>query len=78
MVLRRGKRVIVHLKNGESIEGVLVRKKPEVALELADKLLTDAEKKALFNATGEADEKVQLKGRVVVFRDNVSLIQVLS
>lgn len=77
MVLRARRRVIVHLKSGESIEGILMRKRPEVIVEYADKLLTEAEKQALHNATGDNDEKVQIQGRVAVFRENVNFIQVL-
>lgn len=70
MGLRARQRVIVHLKSGESIEGLLVRKRPEVILELADLLQQNPE-------SGE-EEKVQVQGRAVFLRENVAWIQVTA
>lgn len=68
MVLGAKKRVIVHTTpsaGSQTIEGVLLRRKPEFVLELAD-LLTSPE------------EKVQIQGRVHLPRENVAFYQDVS
>ena len=68
MVLSR-KRVRVHTKDGKTVEGILVRKKPEFVLELADLIEADDQ--------GEIRTS-ELDGTVRILRDNVSLYQEVS
>lgn len=66
MVLGAKKRVIVHTTpaaGSQTIEGILLRKRPEFILELADLQV-------------DADERVQFKGRVHILRENVAFFQV--
>jgi hypothetical protein len=67
VVLGAKKRVIVHTTPGsgsQTIEGILVRKRPEFVLELAD-LHTSPE------------DKVQVKGRVHILRESIAFYQEL-
>jgi hypothetical protein len=65
MVLKT-KRVRIHTKDGKTVEGLLIRKKPEFVLEFAD--LVEADQNGDIRTT-------ELEGRVRVLRDNVSLYQ---
>ena len=63
------KRVQVTTKDGLAIEGVLIRKRPEFVIEHPDLHVEAPE--------GGDPEKVQLQGRAVILRENISYIQVL-
>lgn len=69
---RANKRILVHTTpkaGSQTIEGVLVRKRPEFILELAD-LITGRDEKG-------KEEKVQLEGRVHLLREQIAFWQVL-
>jgi hypothetical protein len=66
MVLAK-KRVLLHTKDGRSIEGLLLRRKPEFALGLAE----------LVHLVEGETTKNQVDGVVKVPRENVSFYQVL-
>jgi hypothetical protein len=57
------KRCRVHLKDGKTVEGILLRKRPDVVLELAEQIL--------------GDEARQIDGRARIPRENVSFWQEL-
>ena len=68
MVLGAKKRVRVYTTpaaGDQTIEGILVSKKPEIVLELADLILSE-------------NKKQQLQGRVHVLREHVRFWQVIS
>ena len=64
MGLGASKRVRLHLKDGKSFEGLLVHKRPEFVLEIADLILP-------------GDKRQQIDGRVRVLRADVAFWQEL-
>jgi hypothetical protein len=60
------KRVRVHTKDGKTVEGLLIRRKPEFTLEHSD--LIEADQNGDIRTT-------ELEGRVRILRDNISLYQ---
>lgn len=71
MVLGPKKRVRVHtnpVSGSQTIEGVLLKKRPEIVLELA----------FLVTGPGGGDEdRVQIEGRVHILREHVAFWQVV-
>lgn len=72
MVLGAKKRVIVHTTpnaGSQTIEGILLRKKPEFVLDLA----------SLVTGVDQGEEtKLQIQGRVHLLRENVAFYQDIS